>query len=122
MSHVVTINTRVRDPAAVGLACKRLHLPPPENGRHRLFSGEYEGLAVRLEGWRYPVVCQTETGQLHYDNFAGRWGDRTKLDAWLQGYAVERAKQEARRQGHSVREHLLPSGSIRLTVSVREDA
>jgi len=118
MSHIVTIQTQVRDPVAVAAACQRLKLPQPVQGRFRLFSGEVVGLGVELPGWRYPVVCQTETGEVKFDNFEGRWGEQRHLDAFLQGYAVEKAKLEARRRGHSVIEQPLADGSIKLTVQV----
>ena len=53
MSHVVTIETEVRDPVAVGQACQCLGLPLPKQGSHRLFAGEVTGLAVEVPGWRY---------------------------------------------------------------------
>jgi len=118
MSHIVTIQTQVRDPVAIAAACRRLDLPQPVQGRFRLFSGEVAGLGVELPGWRYPVVCQTETGEVKFDNFEGRWGEPRHLDAFLQGYAVEKAKLEARRRGHSVLEQPLADGSIKLTVQV----
>ena len=118
MSHIVTIQTQVRDPVAVAAACQRQKLPQPVQGRFRLFSGEVAGLGVELPGWRYPVVCQTETGEVKFDNFEGRWGEQRHLDAFLQGYAVEKAKLEARRRGHSVIEQPLADGSIKLTVQV----
>jgi len=118
LSHIVTIQTQVRDPVAVAAACQRLGLPQPVQGRFRLFSGEVAGLGVELPGWRYPVVCQTETGEVKFDNFEGRWGEQRHLDAFLQGYAVEKTKLEARRRGHSVIEQPLADGSIKLTVQV----
>lgn len=116
MSHVVMIQTEVRDATAVQAACSRLSLPAPGGGTFRLFAGEATGLGVELPEWRYPVVCDLASGTLHYDNYNGRWGDPFQLGRFLQGYAVEKAKLEARRRGHSVAEHLLPNGSIRLTV------
>ena len=73
---------------------------------------------MQLPEWRYPVVCQLDTGQLRYDNFNGRWGEQKHLGALLQAYAVERAKQEARRKGHSTTEQMLSDGSIKLTINV----
>jgi hypothetical protein len=118
MSHIVTIQTQVRDPVAVAAACQRLGLAQPIQDRFRLFSGGIAGLGVELPGWRYPVVCQTETGEVKFDNFEGRWGEPRQLDAFLQGYAVEKAKLEARRRGHSIIEQPLADGSIKLTVQV----
>lgn len=118
MSHVVEIQTEVRDPVAVQAACARLKLPAAVRGDHELYSGTETGLGVQLPGWRYPVVCDTENGQLRFDNFGNRWGAQAELDRFLQAYAVERAKAEARRRGHTCTEQSLSDGSIKLTVNV----
>ena len=73
MSHIVQIQTKLRDPAAVHAACRRLKLPEPVQGTARLFSGEATGLLVKLPDWLYPVACDTATGQLRYDNYNGSW-------------------------------------------------
>jgi hypothetical protein len=118
LSHIVVVKTEVRDAAAVRAACQRLRLPAPTEGTHRLFTSSATGLGVQLPKWRYPAVCDLATGQVHYDNFRGRWGEQKHLDAFLQGYAVEKAKAEARRRGHQVTESQLADGSVKLTVSV----
>jgi hypothetical protein len=46
------------------------------------------------------------------------WGAQQELDRFLQAYAVERTRIEARRQGHSVTEQPLADGSIKLTIHV----
>ena len=46
------------------------------------------------------------------------WGDQKHLDAFLQAYAVEKAKLEARRKGYQVTERKLPNGSVKLEVNV----
>ena len=118
MSHIVTIETEVRDPAAVAAACRRLGLPEPVRGTAELFSGEAAGLLVRLPGWRYPAVVDAAAGRVPYDNYGGAWGEQAQLDRLLQMYAVEKARIEARKRGHAVAEHLLADGSIRLTIAV----
>jgi len=118
MSHIVQIQTEVRDPVAVRSACERLKLPPPTQGTFKLFSSEATGLGVELSGWRYPVVCDTASGQVRFDNYGGRWGQQSQLDGFLQTYAVEKVKLEARNRGNSVVEHALEDGSIKLTVNV----
>jgi len=114
----VTIATQVRDPAAVRAACQRLGLPQPVQGTHRLFTSSATGLGVQLPKWRYPLVIHTGTGHLEFDNFKGHWGDQRQLDAFLQAYAVERAKAEARRKGHQFTEAKLSDGSVKLTINV----
>ena len=118
MSHIVSIKTEIRDASAVRAACQRLNLPQPTSGTHKLYSSSVSGLAVQLPRWVYPLVCQVDTGQLQFDNYHGRWGEQKHLDAFLQAYAVERAKIEARRKGHSVTEQSLADGSIKLTIRV----
>ena len=118
MSHVVTINTQVKDAQAVAAACQRLRLPAPQSRTARLFSQEVTGLVVELPEWRFPVVCHLDSGQLSYDNFNGLWGEEAELHRFVQAYAVEKATLEATRQGYSVQEQSLPDGSIRLQVAV----
>ena len=119
MSHIVTIKTEVRDPVAVRAACARLGLAAPVAGTARLFSATATGLIVQLPGWRYPVVCQTEIGQIQFDNYENRWGERAQLERLLQMYAVEKARLEARKQGYDVVEQPLANGAIKLTIHVR---
>ena len=116
MSHIVTIQTRVHDAAAVAAACRRLGLAEPVQGKARLYSGEAEGLLLQLPGWRYPAVIDVLTGAVRFDLFEGRWGDRLHLDRFLQLYAVEKAKVEARKKGYAVSEQQLQDGSIRLQI------
>ena len=118
MSHVVQITTEIRDEQAVRAACVRLQLAAPEHKTARLFSASATGLCVQLPGWTYPVVCNLATGQLQYDNFGGQWGEQSRLNSFLQAYAVEKSKIEARKRGHSVSETRLQDGSIRVTVRV----
>jgi hypothetical protein len=118
LSHIVEIKTEVRDEAAVKAACTRLQIPTPEHKTVRLFNATATGLCVQLPGWSYPVVAYLATGQLQYDNYQVHWGEQKHLNSFLQGYAVEKAKIEARKKGHSVSETRLQDGSIRVTVRV----
>jgi hypothetical protein len=113
MSHVVTIHTKVRDPAALSAACARLGLTAPEQGGASLYAGEATGSIVRLPGWTYPVVFDLTAGEARYDNFEGRWGDSTELDRLLQAYAIEKVRLEARGR-FTVREQVQADGSVLL--------
>jgi hypothetical protein len=118
LSHLVEIRTEVRDPDALRAACRRLGLAEPVHGTTKLYSGQVTGWAVQLPDWNYPVVFDTAKGEARYDNFGGSWGEQKHLDRFMQAYAVERAKLEARKKGHSVTEQALTDGSIKLTVQV----
>jgi hypothetical protein len=119
MSHIVTIETKVHDPVAVSATCQRLGLAQPQQGTARLFNGEATGLLVRLSGWQYPAVIDTLSGIVRYDNFGGRWGDQHDLDRFLQIYAVEKAKLEARKKGYAVHEQTLDGGAIKVQILER---
>jgi hypothetical protein len=116
MSHIVSIQTKVRDPATITAACQRLGLAEPIHGTAELFSGEATGLLVQLPGWQYPVVIDPATGELRYDNYGGAWGAQEQLDHFLQCYAVEKVKLEARRKNLTVTEQTLQDGSIQLRI------
>ena len=116
MSHIVTIATKVRDPAAITAACQRLGLAAPIQGTAELFSGEATGLLVQLPGWQYPVVIDPATVELRYDNYGGQWGAQEHLERFLQSYAVEKVKLEARQKNYTVTEQTLQDGSIQLRV------
>lgn len=118
MSHIVSIKTQVKDEQAVVAACHRLQWPDPQHRTVELFRTEVTGLAVELPEWSYPVVCDLGRGELHYDNFNGLWGDESQLHRFLQAYAVEKTKLEARKQGHSVHEQVLENGAIRVQIAV----
>jgi len=116
ISHIVEIQSKLRDPVAVAAACRRLGLAEPVQGTAKLFSGEVTGLMVSLPGWQYPAVIDTQDGAVKFDNFNGQWGEQKHLDAFLQAYSVEKARLEARRAGHAVTEQALADGSIKLTI------
>src|SRR5205823_5775395 len=97
-------------------AYRRLGLPAPAEGTARLFSGEASGLLVRLPGWRYPVVFDTASGEARLDDYEGHWGDRKELEKFLQMYAVEKARLEARARGYAVVEQALADGSVLLRI------
>ena len=118
MSHIVQIQTEVRDPAAIAAACQRLALTAPTLGTAKLYSAEATGWLVQLPGWRFPVVCDTASGNVQYDNFQGHWGEQAQLGLLLQAYAVEKSRIVARQQGNTVYETPLPDGSIKLTIQI----
>ena len=99
-------------------ACRRLGLAEPVQETVELYSDQVTGLAVRLPGWRYPIVLDTAKAEARFDNFGGLWGKQQELDRFLQAYAVERAKIECRKKGHSVIEQAQVNGSIKLTIQV----
>ena len=74
MSHIVTVQTKVHNPAVVAAACRRLQLEDAVQGTAQLFSGEATCLLVKLPGWQYPVVIDTLSGTLRMENYWRRMG------------------------------------------------
>jgi hypothetical protein len=122
MSHIVHIQTQIRDAVAARAACQRLGLPLPREREVQLFSSTATGLTLELPGWVYPVVCDLATGSLQYDNYGGRWGEPAQLERFLQAYAVEKSRLEAARLGHTLTEQTLSDGSIKLTIQLEGGA
>jgi hypothetical protein len=116
LSHIVTIQTKVHDRAAIAAACQRLGFATAVQGTAKLFSGEVTGLLLQFPGWTYPVVIDTTSGEARYDNYNSAWGEQQHLDRFLQMYAVEKTKLEARKKGHTVTEQALQDGSIKLQI------
>lgn len=73
MSHIVQIQTEIRDLAAIQAACDRLSLSKAVFGETKLYTSTATGWAVQLPDWRFPIVCDITTAKLAYDNFSGRW-------------------------------------------------
>ena len=93
-------------------------MPPPSAGDLVVYrQATLDPQARRVQGG-YPVVIDTASAEVRYDNFNGHWGSQSQLDRLMQAYAVEKARLEARRAGHTVTEQPLPDGSIKLTVHV----
>jgi len=118
MSHIVQIKTEVKDEAAIRAACRRLGLEEPTVGKFNVYVVSREGVGIKLPGWSYPVVCNTETGAVDFDNYNGAWGKQAELDKFLQAYAVKKAIYEAQKGGYSVYEETLSDGSIKLNITV----
>ncbi|HEV8061269.1 MAG TPA: hypothetical protein VGP68_15430 [Gemmataceae bacterium] len=116
LSHIVSIQTKIHDATAVGAACSRLKLAAPVHGKVQLFEGEAEGLLIQLPAWQFPAVIDTITGMMRYDNYGGAWGEQAHLDKFIQAYAVEKCRLEARKKGYSVSEQALQDGSVRLQI------
>jgi hypothetical protein len=96
MSHIVQVQTQVRDPNAIKSACTRIGLPAPVDGTANLFMERPAGFLVQFPGWLYPAVIDTASGTVRYDNYQGKWGTLSELDRFLQMYAVEKVKIESR--------------------------
>ena len=70
------IVTAVHDPVALTATCRRIGIPPIEQGSVQLDDQEPFGWIVHLPGVHFPIVCDTLTGLVTYhprDNFFDRY-------------------------------------------------
>jgi hypothetical protein len=123
MSHFTTIQTQIRDLAALRAACAELGVELVENAEAR---GYYEDqplkgeFVIRLKGpydiavnlqqdGTYGLTCDWYKG--HVEKEVG-----ANYGRLLQLYGVYKAQAEARRKGYTTRRQTLGDGSIKLVI------
>ena len=122
MSHFTTIQTQIRDIAALRAACRELGFTVQENAVARGYGenrhkGEY---VIRLKG-PYDIALnrqQDGTFGLTTDWWDGHVEKEvgTNYGRLLQLYGVHKARIEAQRKGYTVRRQSLADGSIKLVI------
>jgi hypothetical protein len=65
---------------------------------HKLFSSSAAGHGFTLPGWKYPLVLD-RAGELHYDDYKGKWGNVADLARLRAEYVWTKAKAAADLQG-----------------------
>lgn len=117
MSHTVKVKVNMTDKSLIIAVAKKLGYHC-EEGRHRQYGGEQEGLGISLPGWRFPVVIQ-DNGEMAYDNFNGNWGSMEEFNKFQAHYGAEKVRSEALRMGYEVTESYNEQTSdIELTINV----
>jgi hypothetical protein len=114
MSHTVTIKAQFKDLAAIQETAREMNLAQPTIGQASLYQSKHTGVVVKLPGWTYPVIIDTQTGEAHFDNYGQRWGAQSHLDRFTQLYAVNRAQSVAKSKGLLTSRKVLPNGSIQV--------
>ena len=123
MSHFTTIQTQIRDIAALREACRELGLQIDENAVARGYGsnshkGEY---VIRLKG-PYDIALQRQPDGA-YGLTTDWWAGHVEKEVGpnygrlLQLYAVQKATREALKKGHTVHRAALPNGAIKLTLT-----
>ena len=122
MSHFTTIQTQVRDIAALRDACQELGLQVVEKADARGYAGNAlpGDYVVRLQG-PYDIALNRQpdgTFGLTTDWWAGYVAREVGADygKLLQLYGVHKAMREARKKGLSVRRQPISDGRIKLTI------
>lgn len=126
MSHTAKVVMQFKNPRMLAKAAKALGCPC-EVGEFT--EGFYEGRAtggkshgnvkIQLPNWNYPVLIDTKTGDVSYDNYNGQWGDIAELNKLSQEYGLQIAEDEAQEfvlKGWSISRQKQPNGDIQLII------
>lgn len=136
MSHLATVNSELRDSAAIKAAAKALGLVVVENARARFFFGTSEllDLVIPLPG-RYDLgLKRTNNGSYELIADEELIGGRSGTDGFGRGdagrkllgedcrrlkveYAFAVLQAQARKRGQSIRRENLENGKVRVTIS-----
>lgn len=122
MSHFTTIQTQIRDEAALRAACREMGFSVESKSEARGFSSNrIKGdLVIRLKGPYDIAVNQQQDGT--FGLTCDWWDGRVEREVGanygrlLQLYAVHKAQAEARRKGYTTRRQTLGDGSIKLVI------
>lgn len=122
MSHFATVETQVRDAAALKNACAELGLQVLDNAVARGYgSNSAKGdLVIRLQG-PYDIALNRQPDG-NYGLTTDWWGGHVEKEVGkdygklLQLYAVHKAQIEARKKGLTCRRQALGDGSVKLTI------
>ena len=133
MSHTIRVKKiQMNDMEALQLAVEsspKIHFVSPTGqevtgiddatGKHRLYGGNPTGIGIKLPGWKFPVVIDSTTGNISYDNYGGSWGKQDEIDGLAQKYVVEKTRLQAMAMNiQMASEETLDDGSIEMTYNV----
>lgn len=90
-SHTLKVETKFTNQSALEAAAKECGAQYLGKGKHRLFDGEYSGIAIKLKDWKYPIII-TENGSIMYDNYNSMWGKTEELEKFRRSYIQNLAK------------------------------
>ena len=116
LSHVVTVQTEVRDPPPSRPPAASSHCPSRSTARPSFFSGQAPGLLVRLPEWLFPVVIDRPPARPATITTRGL-GDERHLHRFLQAYVVERSPSRPAEELLTT-EQSLADGSILVEIEV----
>jgi hypothetical protein len=102
LSHTVAIRTEMKDEAALRAACKELGYPEPQQGVHKLYGHQTAtGLGVMVPGWHYPLVINTQTGEIKSE-YGFEQEAAEQIKKLTQMYGAQKAMQLYRAKGKRV--------------------
>ena len=122
MSHFTSIQTQIRDLAALADDCKELGVELVEGGEARGFAGQTRmgEAVVKLKG-PYDIALNRQPDG-NYELATDWWNGHVEKEVGkgyarlIQLYGVHKAVREARKKGYLATRKTLPNGAIKLTI------
>ena len=122
MSHFTSIQTQIRDLAALADACKELGVELVRGGEARGYAGQTRTgeAVVKLKG-PYDIALNRQADG-NYGLTTDWWADHVEKEVGkgfaklLQLYGVHKTMREARKKGYLASRRTLPNGAIKLTI------
>ena len=75
---------------------------------------------MKLKDWKFPVLVNTTTGDMHFDNYNGSWGKIEELNKLVQEYSLQTAEEqleEFRLQGWDIQRQKQENGDIQIVAT-----
>lgn len=122
MSHFTSIQTQIKDLAALADACKELGVELVQGGEARGFAGNTRSgeAVIRLMG-PYDIALNKQSDG-NYALATDWWNGHvekevgTNFARLIQLYGVHKTMREARKKGYLASRKTLPNGAIKLTI------
>lgn len=98
MSHIVEIETTVKNKEFIANVCQELNIRTEQVTNFKFYDGTVKsGTALYLKNWKYPVVIE-ENGKVFFDNYENAWGDIKEYHEFVNHYSLAEVKEKLDQQ------------------------
>lgn len=122
MSHFTSIQTQIRDLAALADACKELGVEVVQGGEARGYAGQTRrGEAVIMLKGPYDIALNKQSDG-NYGLTTDWWNGHVEKEVGanyarlIQLYGVHKTMREAKKKGYLASRKMLPNGAIKLSI------
>lgn len=117
MSHIVTIQTELKNKESIQEVCKALNVQYLGQKTTKYYNTTKSGIAVQFRNWKYPVTIQ-ENGSVYFDNYQGSWGNKKDLDAFINEYSLVETVGKLKKKNLRYEVQRLKNNEIKIEVMI----
>lgn len=125
MSHITTVEVKIKDLKILEKVCKKLGHPVKIAGKGERITEKLYGsqtatgdASFHPSSFQYPVVVDSEEGKCSYDSYGGKSTWQSDLHKVQQEYSTEKAAHEAKMRGYTVERKEKQDGTVELVCSM----